>query len=199
MVMSAPYFMHGFFGEGTGLIFALIIGIFFGFFLERGGLGNARKLVGQFYFYDMTVFKMMFTAIITAMLGLFFLSYFGFLDLSLVYIIPTYILPQIVGGFIFGVGFVMGGLCPGTSCVALTTGRIDSIVLIIGMIFGVFVFGEAFPFFRDFYYSTPMGNSTLPELFNISYGTLVFIIVILALAGFWFAEKIERTHPKSLS
>jgi uncharacterized membrane protein YedE/YeeE len=192
MDMSAPFFIHGFFGDGTSLLIAVIIGIFFGFFLERGGLGNATKLVGQFYFYDMTVFKMMFTAIITAMLGLFWLSYFGFLDLSLVYLIPTYILPQIVGGFIFGIGFVMGGLCPGTSCVALTTGRIDSFILILGMIFGVFVFGEAFPLIRNFYYSTPMGNATFPRLLNASYGTLVFVVVIIAIVGFVGVEKIEK-------
>ena len=190
--MSAPYFIHGFFGNGTSLLIALSIGIFFGFFLERGGLGNATKLVGQFYFYDMTVFKMMFTAIITAMLGLFWLSYFGFLDLSLVYLIPTYIIPQIIGGFVFGIGFVMGGLCPGTSCVSLTTGRLDAVVLIFGMIFGIFIFGEAFPLIRDFYYSTPMGNATFPQILPISYGALVFIVVIIAIAGFVVAEKIEK-------
>lgn len=190
--MSAPYFIHGLFGDGTSLLIALIIGIFFGFFLERGGLGNATKLVGQFYFYDMTVFKMMFTAVITAMLGLFWLSYFGVLDLSLVYLIPTYIIPQIVGGFIFGIGFVMGGLCPGTSCVSLTTGRLDAVVLIFGMIFGIFIFGEAFPLIRDFYYSTPMGNATFPQILPISYGVLVFIVVIIAIAGFVVAEKIEK-------
>lgn len=190
--MSAPFFVHGFIENGMSLLIALIIGIFFGFFLERGGLGNATKLVGQFYFYDMTVFKMMFTAIITAMLGLFWLSYFGFLDLSLVYIIPTYIVPQIIGGLLFGIGFVMGGLCPGTSCVAITTGRIDGFILLFGMIFGIFVFGEAFPFIRDFYYSTPAGNATFSNVLNISYGTLVFVAVIIAIAGFVAAEKIEK-------
>jgi uncharacterized membrane protein YedE/YeeE len=194
MDMSGPFFIHGFFGSGMSLLIALIIGIFFGFFLERGGLGNATKLVGQFYLYDMTVFKMMFTAIITAMLGLFWLSYFGFLDLSLVYIVPTYILPQIVGGLLFGIGFVMGGLCPGTSCIALTTGRIDGIILIPGMIFGIFVFGEAFPLIRDFYYSTPAGNVTFPQILNISYGTLVFVTVIIAIAGFVAAENIEKKY-----
>jgi uncharacterized protein len=192
MDMSGPFFIHGFFGNGMSLLIALIIGIFFGFFLERGGLGNATKLVGQFYFYDMTVFKLMFTSIITAMLGLFWLSYFGFLDLSLVYIVPTYILPQIVGGLLFGIGFVMGGLCPGTSCVALTTGRIDGFILILGMILGIFVFGEAFPLIRDFYYSTPAGNVTFPQILNISYGTLVFVTVIIAIAGFVAAENIEK-------
>ncbi len=190
--MSAPYFVHGLIGDGTSLIFAIVIGIFFGFFLERGGLGNATKLVGQFYFYDMTVFKMMLSAIITAMLGLFWLSYFGLLDLSLVYLIPTYIIPQIIGGFVFGIGFVMGGLCPGTSCVALTTGRIDSIILILGMIFGIFVFGEAFPLIRNFYYSTSLGNATFPQILNVPYGVLVLVVVIVAIAGFIAAEKIEK-------
>lgn len=194
--MSAPFYLHGFFGDGISLLLALVIGIFFGFFLERGGLGNATKLVGQFYLYDMTVFKMMFTAIITAMLGLFWLSYFGFLDLSLVYLIPTYIVPQIAGGFIFGVGFVMGGLCPGTSCVALTTGRTDSVFLIIGMAFGVFVFGESFPLIKDFYYSSAMGNATFPGLLNVSYGTMVLAAAVLALAGFYFAGKIEKKYAK---
>ena len=190
--MNAPFYSHGFLGEGTSLLFALIIGISFGFFLERGGLGNATKLVGQFYFYDMTVFKMMFSAIITAMLGLFWLSFFGFLDLTLVHLIPTYIVPQIIGGFIFGVGFVIGGLCPGTSCVALATGRIDSVVLIIGMVFGIFVFGESFPLIKEFYYSSPMGNATFPVLINVAYGIIVLVVSVLALVGFYFAERIEK-------
>lgn len=192
MDMNAPFYSHGFLGEGTSLLFALIIGISFGFFLERGGLGNATKLVGQFYFYDMTVFKMMFSAIITAMLGLFWLSFFGFLDLTLVHLIPTYIVPQIIGGFIFGVGFVIGGLCPGTSCVALATGRIDSVVLIIGMVFGIFVFGESFPLIKEFYYSSPMGNATFPVLINVAYGIIVLVVSVLALVGFYFAERIEK-------
>lgn len=194
--MSAPFFVHGFFGNGTSLFFALVIGIFFGFFLERGGLGNATKLVGQFYFYDMTVFKMMFSAIVTAMLGLFMLSYYGFLDLSLVYMIPTYILPQASGGFIFGVGFVIGGLCPGTSCVSLTTGRLDAFVLIIGMVFGIFLFGEGFPLIKNFYYSTPMGSVSIPDLLNVSYGTIIFMVVIIALIGFVVSEKVEKRFVK---
>jgi len=61
--MSAPFYVHGFFGKGISLLIALGIGILFGFFLERVGLGNASKLAGQFYFYDMIVFKMMFQVI----------------------------------------------------------------------------------------------------------------------------------------
>jgi len=190
--MNAPFFGHGFFGDTTGLLFALILGIAFGVVLERGGFGSARKLAAQFYLTDLTVFKTMFTAIITAMVGIFVLSDIGFVDISMVYVSPTYLIPQAVGGLIFGVGFVMGGYCPGTSCVATSTGRIDGIVHLIGMSAGIMLFGEAFPLFRSFYYQTPMGEATLPRLLNMPAGYVIVIVVVLAVAGFIVGELIEK-------
>jgi len=197
--MNAPFFKFGAFGDEISLIVAFLIGIGFGFFLERAGFGNARKLAAQFYFTDMTVFKVMFTAIITAMVGLYYLSVVGLVDLSLVYLTPTYIMPQTVGGLILGIGFVIGGYCPGTSCVSAATGRIDGMVFLAGVIAGVFVFGEAFGFIEDFYNSTPMGQTTLPGLINVPYGLLVFAVVVVALAGFAAAEWAEKrfAHQRS--
>src|SRR5512139_1709715 len=111
MEMSAPFFKYGLFGDETSLLVAFVLGIGFGFFLERAGFGSARKLVGQFYLYDMAVFKVMFSAIVTAMLGVTYLGWMGVLDLELVYLTPTYLLPQVVGGLLLGVGFVIGGYC----------------------------------------------------------------------------------------
>ncbi len=107
--MSAPWFKFGLFGDEVSFIVAFAIGIGFGFFLERAGFGSARKLAGQFYFTDMAVFKVMFTAIVTAMLGLFYLGWIGVLDLSLVYLTGTFLPAQIVGGVILGFGFIIGG------------------------------------------------------------------------------------------
>ena len=189
--MNAPYYELGFLSENGGLVVALVIGLAFGFFLERGGMGNARKLAGQFYLTDLTVFKMMFSAIVTAMLGLFWLSRLGVLDLSMVYLPPTYVLPQLLGGLVFGVGFVMGGLCPGTSCVAASSGRLDGLVLVAGMLFGVFLFNEIYPLVAGVYSATPMGQVTIPELLGLSHGIVLFAVVVLALIGFVFAERIE--------
>ena len=80
--MMLPFYKFGVFGDEISLVIAFIIGIGFGFFLERGGFGSSKKLVAQFYLTDMTVFKVMFTAIITAMLGVFFLSSIGLMDLK---------------------------------------------------------------------------------------------------------------------
>ncbi len=174
-----------------GLFLALVIGIGFGWFLERGGLGNARKLAGQFYLTDLTVFKVMFAAIITAALGLFWLGRFGVIELSQIYLPPTYVVPMIIGGAVFGLGFVMGGLCPGTSCVAMASGRLDGMALVGGMLAGILVFNELFPVVETLYRSTPMGQVTLPELLGLPVGVMLFLLVAAGLAGFMVAERIE--------
>jgi hypothetical protein len=167
MDMNAPFYKLGLFNDNVSLIFAFIIGIAFGFFLERGGLGNSRKLAAQFYLTDLTVFKVMFTAIVTAMLGLFWFSWIGFVDLSLV-------------------------LCPGTACVASATGKIDGVVLLVGIFFGIFLFGELFHLFYEFLYTTSLGQVTFSQMLDIPYGLAVFVIVFLALAGFAGAGVIEK-------
>ena len=188
----APLYEFGRFGDGASLVVAVLLGIAFGWFLERGGMGNARKLAGQFYLTDLAVLKLMFSAILTAMLGLFWLSWAGLLDLSRVYVPETFIVPQLVGGVVFGIGFAVGGLCPGTSCVAAATGRQDGLALVGGMLTGVFVFGEAFPVVQRFADSTARGAWTLPDALGLSHGTVVGMIVAAALGAFAGAEWLER-------
>ncbi len=96
--------------------------------LESAGFGNSKLLAAQFYFKDMRVFKVMFTAIIVAMTLIFLSSALGLLDYNLIWVPPTYLWPGIVGGLIMGVGFIIGGFCPGTSLVGLATGKLDAIV-----------------------------------------------------------------------
>jgi len=191
-MMTAPFYKFGYFDNEVSLIVAFVIGIFFGFVLERGGFGSGRMLAAQFYFTDMRVFKVMFTAIVTAMIGLFYLTWIGFLDLQLVYMSNTYLVPQIAGGLILGVGFVVGGYCPGTSGVAIATGRIDAIIYALGGLFGIFVFGEMFPSIEEFFNSTNMGRINIPNLLGIDYGIIVLVVILLAIAGFTAAEWGEK-------
>jgi hypothetical protein len=166
------------------MITAFAIGVAFGFALERAGLGSARKLIGQFYLTDFTVLKVLLSAIVTAMLGTFWLSRLGIVDLSSIYVPQTWLLPQLAGGLIFGIGFVVAGLCPGTSCVAAATGRGDGLAVVAGMFAGVIFAPQSDDTFR--------GAWTLPELLHVPYGVVVFAVVLIALAGFAAAERIER-------
>ena len=190
--MTAPFFKYGAFGDETSLVVAFVIGIGFGFFLERAGFGSARKLVSQFYLNDLAVFKVMFTAIVTAMLGATYLSWMGLLNLSLVYLTPTYLWPQIAGGLVLGVGFVVGGYCPGTSVASAATGRLDGMAFVLGLPLGTWVFAEVFPYISRFYESGSLGTVTLPEVFGLPYGVVVFAVVLMALGGFAGAAWIEK-------
>ena len=175
---------------GSYVIYA-VIGVAFGMTLESAGFGNSKLLAAQFYFKDMRVFKVMFTAIIVAMTLVFLSSALGLLDYNLVWVPPTYLWPGIVGGLIMGVGFIIGGFCPGTSLVGMATGKIDAIVFVLGVLFGIYLFGETVGSFATFFDSSNMGRFTLPELFNVSYGAVVISIVVVALLLFVIAEKVE--------
>ncbi len=192
MALMAPLFKFGLFGDEASLIVALVIGIGFGFALERAGFGSARKLVSQFYLNDLAVFKVMFTAIVTAMLGVTYLSWMGLLDLSLVYLTPTFIVPQVIGGLVLGFGFVIGGYCPGTSIAATATGRIDGLMFVLGVIGGTFLFAEAYPLVRSLHLATSLGQPTIPRFFNLPYGLVVFAVVLMALGGVAAATWVER-------
>ena len=189
--MSAPLPLPD--GPGaTQMLVALGVGVAFGWCLERSGLGNARKLMRQFQLTDLAVFKVMFSAIVTAMLGLFWLSWLGVLDLGRVYLPETFVLPQLAGGAIFGAGMALAGLCPGTSCVAAATGRIDGVAVVGGFFVGVLATGLLLPAMQRFYLATPRGGYTLTTVTGMPQGVIAAGIVIVALAGFAAAERVER-------
>lgn len=190
--MNAPFYTFGLFGDETSLIVAFVIGLGFGICLELAGFGSARKLTAQFYFSDLSVLKVMFTAIVTAMAGLYVVSRLGLVDLSLVHLTPTFILPQIVGGLLLGVGFVIGGYCPGTSVVSAATGRIDAIVYLLGIMAGLFGFGEIYPHIAGWLQTTPMGELTIPGWTGLPYGLVVFGVVVMAIGAFIAAELAEK-------
>ncbi len=191
-----PLFKMGFFGTQTGLVLAFLIGISFGFWLERAGFASSMKLALQFYFRDMSVLKAMFTGIVVCMVGLSYFQWMGWLDLRLVYINPTYLWPQVVGGLILGIGFVMAGYCPGTCLVASAIGKVDGMAATLGSLTGMFFFAEAFDWLGGFWKSGSMGGVTVPEWLGLPRGVVVLAVVLFALVMFWGAELLERRFAK---
>jgi hypothetical protein len=195
--MNGPVAIVSNWPEGVNLVVAFLIGIGFGFFLEQGGFGNSRKLALQFYFRDLTVFKVMFTAIITAMAGLIFFSAFGWIDMDLVSLNPTYAWSGIAGGLIMGVGFAVGGYCPGTGIVGLATLKTDALFYLIGIFGGIFVFGEVEPWLHRFFFSGFLGDRlTLPQVLKVPAGVVGFGVIVIALLGFWGAEFLEKKFAR---
>jgi len=178
--------------DQLNLVVALLIGTGFGFVLEQAGFSSSRRLAGVFYGYDFTVLRVFFTAAVTAMCGVVLLGYLGLLDTSQIYINPTWLRPAILGGVIMGMGFILGGYCPGTSVCAAAIGKVDGLVFVIGGLLGVFAFGELYPLYKHFNDSTALGPIRIFDSLHISQGLFAFLMILAAVAAFMATTRIER-------
>lgn len=178
--------------NNLNFIVALVIGILFGAILEQAGFSTSKKLVGLFYGYDFTVLRVFFTAGLVAMIGVMGLEHYGLIDINLVYVNPTFLWSAIIGGLIMGLGFVVGGFCPGTSVCAAAIGKVDAMIFIGGSILGVLIFAEGYPLFEGLYKSANWGNPRIFETLNISQNIFAFIMIVFALFAFWVASIVEN-------
>ncbi len=180
----------------TYVLFGLV-GFAFGFTLEMSGFGDSRKLAAQFYFTELTVIKVMFTAIVVAMVLIFGAVGLGILDFSQVWVNTTYLSSGILGGLIMGVGFIVGGFCPTTSLASASTGKIDGMFFVAGGFLGAFLFGETEKYFTNWYNNSGFyGRVTLMDVFQLPTGVIVLLVVLMALFMFWGSEQLERIIGK---
>lgn len=121
------------------LIQGIVFGFAFGFLLQKGGVGTYHILIGQLLFQDWTVVKIMVSAIIVGMVGVFALHHVGKVKL---HIKPTRLGPNILGGLVFGAGFALIGYCPGTAAAALGQGSWDALFGMAGLVAGSWVYAE---------------------------------------------------------
>ncbi len=187
----APLIPQGIINPELNLIFALMLGVGFGYVLEQAGLSSAQKLAGVFYGYDFVVLRVFFTAGITAMTGLLFMNYLGWIDMGLVYINPTFLYSAITGGAIMGFGFILGGYCPGTGIVAAVTGKIDAMLFVLGILIGIFIFGHFFEAFDGLYTGHFLGNIFVYDSIGISRSWFAVLLIAVAITAFIITQMIE--------
>ncbi|MFO8029181.1 MAG: YeeE/YedE thiosulfate transporter family protein [Cyclonatronaceae bacterium] len=191
-----PLIPQGVISGDLNFFFAFIIGIAFGFLLEQAGFSNSRKLVGFFFGYDFAVLKVFLTAGITAAIGMFFFQYFGWIDINYVYVNPLFTWSAITGGAIMGLGFILGGFCPGTGFAAAAIGKVDALFFLTGMFAGVFLFGTFFNFFDPLYNGSALGRMFVYDSLGMSQGLFLFLFIILALAAFYITKRIEERSSR---
>lgn len=182
-------FDRGLLESPLGWTAALLVGLAFGFWLERAGFGSSRKLAAIFYLRDFAVVQVMFTAVATAALGLALVDAVGLFDASRVYRMETLLGPQILGGLIFGAGFVIGGWCPGTALVGLASGKLDALVFLGATLLGSLAYAAFWPQLAPLQELGACGLVTLPELLHLSPLAVAAIVVAMALVAFTALQR----------
>src|SRR5210317_2054480 len=124
------------------LIIGFVIGCAFGAILFLGGASSYRKILGTLLLRDMTIIKLMLTAIAVGTLGVYLLDLGGLANMS---IKPAYVWGIVAGGAIFGIGWAVSGYCPGTCVVGTSEGKWDAIFTVLGGLIGAILFALAFP------------------------------------------------------
>ncbi|NPA68963.1 MAG: YeeE/YedE family protein [Chlorobi bacterium] len=181
-------------------VIALVIGIAFGYLLESAGFSSSRKLAGVFYGYDFVVLQVFFTAAFTAALGLVFFDYFGWLDLSKIWVNKFYVGSAILGGALMGLGFIIGGFCPGTSACASAIGKIDAMLFLGGFIIGVVIFDAFYPLYSGFYKDQNLGPVKIYETLGMDREVFLLLFVTVAILSFvatgYIQKKISQKSKK---
>ncbi len=171
----------------------LLLGAGFGFVLERAGFGSPCKLTAQFRLTDWSVFKVMFTAIVVAAVGLMIFEKTGVIQVEDLFVPPAFLGAAALGGALVGVGFAVGGYCPGTSVVGFVSGRIDAAIFLLGLLLGTWLFAG---FFDSLEPLTVLGEylnaETLPEAFNVSDLTINIIMILAAIGVFALGTFMEK-------
>ncbi len=169
------------------IISALIFGLAFGFLLQKGGVGKYHILLGQLLLQDWTVVKVMMTAVVVGMLGIFALHHFAKVNL---HIKPTRLGPNIIGGLVFGAGFALIGYCPGTGAAALGQGSWDALFGMAGLAGGSYIYAEFSGVLRGTLENWgDFGKVLIPDLLRMNRGVAVVMIAVLLTAALFLLEK----------
>jgi uncharacterized membrane protein YedE/YeeE len=179
-------------GEGVNrmgvLILGLLTGISFGFFLQKGQALKYDKQIGMLRFKDFTILKVMLSAILVGMVGIYFFTDLGIAKLSLK---PTVLGANIIGGLIFGLGWGMLGYCPGTAAGAIGEGRFDAFWGgVLGMLVGAGIFAEVYPFLKNNLLTWgDYGKLSIPNVLGINHWIIILIVWILMILVLMVIER----------
>jgi hypothetical protein len=172
----------------------LVCGILFGYVLENAGFGSPLKLTSQFRLTDWSVFKVMFTAIVVAAFGFWAMRALGLMAPDTLAVPPSLLMAAAVGGALVGAGFAVGGYCPGTSLVGMSSGRLDAVVFFVGLFGGTYGFAAGFgPAMRSM---MAMGSiaegDTFADAYGVSEVTMLAILAASLVAIYYLGSWFER-------
>lgn len=174
----------------TTYLLALFLGVFFGFSLNKAGLTKYHKIVNVFRLTDLAVLKFMMTALVVSMIGLYVLRGLGLVTFPAVP--ATYVVGNLVGGLIFGVGMALAGFCPGTCAAGAGEGKLDYLIPgVLGFVVGAVLYGLTYSqVFPQISAIANLGGVVIPDLWNLNPYLTVLTFALMALLLFYLIDRM---------
>lgn len=174
-----------------GLVLAGILGLLFGFLLNKGRVTDYNVIVNLFRLRDFTVVKIMMTAIVVGGIGVFAMMSMGWIEGY--HIKDANLLGVALGSGIFGIGMALYGYCPGTAVAAIATGRLHALVGFIGMIAGGIAYALSFGWVKENILGVwSYGKVRIPEITGIPTGIWWVLLIAGTLVLFFLIERAAR-------
>lgn len=179
------------FASGNELAQGALVGLIFGFLLQKGRVTRADVILNQFLFRDFTVLKVMLTAIVVGAIGIWGMLQFGMIENLHVKNATLY--GNAVGGLIFGIGMAILGYCPGTGVAAIGDGSRHAVFGLLGMIVGAAVYAEAHSWMNAHLNKLfDMGKATMPSATGLSPWWFIAALLVVAFGVFAAIERVEH-------
>lgn len=174
------------------IIAPLIIGFLFGFLLHKGGMTRYHKIVNVFRFTDLAVLKFMMSALVVGMIGIYLLADLGVVPN--IPITPTYVVGNLIGGLMFGVGMAAAGVCAAPVAAGSGEGRLDYIIPgVFGMFAGALLFGltynQVYPAISKIANAGPI---ILPEMIDANHWLVIGLFTVITIVLFYALERAIR-------
>lgn len=178
----------------SGMVSGLLCGILFGYVLENAGFGSPVKLSAQFKLTDWAVFKVMFTAIVVAAVGLWVLKLVGVMRPDSIAVPQSAMVAAAVGGALVGAGFAVGGYCPGTSVAGFFSGRLDALVFIVGVVLGTAGFAVFYGAALKSLKAAGLiaEGDTFTDVYGVPEPVVLAMLGLALIAVFHFGSRFER-------
>lgn len=177
---------------GIAVVIGLMMGLVFGFALEKSRVFEPGVIVGQMRLRNFIMLKVFLTAVATGLVVLAFLHGFGFTQL---YPKATVYGADILGGLLLGAGIAVAGACPGTVFAQMGAGYRSALWTFAGGFLGAMAFGYLEPALKPLISGGP-GKVTLQGATGLPYpllaiGAAVILVVLLVVLERWQSWRSE--------
>ena len=134
--------------NGISPLLYIFFGVLFGYFLSKARATDTTTVVDMFLFKDFQLYGVILITIATVFIGFTVFRVLGRSTQSgekLDWKKAAWKPKRLTGAFLFGAGWAVSGICPGTAVAQLGEGKLSAVFALAGIFLGIWVYERFMP------------------------------------------------------